>query len=92
MKFISFLVTSKWFSDTESGFRAFNANKLYELKLNSTSYEIESEILLKSIRHGFKIIEIPIMVPKAVPGVTFLDGIKIGIYKFKLGIKLKIKR
>lgn len=91
LKIISFCVTGRWFSDTESGFRAFRADKLYELKLTSISYEIESELLLRSLHQGFRIVEVPITVPKAVPGVTVMDGIKMGIYKMKLGIKLKLQ-
>lgn len=90
LKTISFFVTGRWFTDTESGFRAFDAKKLYELELTSNSYEIESELLLKSLHHGFRVIEVPITVPKAVPGVTLFDGIKTGIYKIKTGLKLKL--
>ncbi len=90
LKIISFFVTGRWFTDTESGFRAFDAKKLYELKLTSDSYEIESELLIKSVYHGFRVIEVPITVPKAVPGVTVFDGIKVGMYKIKLGLKLKV--
>jgi glycosyltransferase involved in cell wall biosynthesis len=92
LKVISFIVTRKWFSDTESGFRAFKADKLYSLELESISYEIESELLLKSLHSGFRIVEIPITVPKAVPGVTVSDGIKMGIYKIKTGVKLMFMR
>ena len=91
LKIISFIVTGRWFSDTESGYRAFNAEKLYELELTSDSYEIESELLLKSLYHGFRLIEVPITVPKPVPGDTGFDGIKIGIYKMRLRIKLKLQ-
>jgi len=90
LKIISFCVTGRWFTDTESGFRAFDATKLYELELTSDSYEIESELLIKSVYLGFRIIEVPITVPKAVPGVTVFDGIKVGMYKIKLGLKLKV--
>ena len=91
LKIISFCVTGRWFTDTESGFRAFSTNKLYELTLTSNSYEIESELLLKSLHQGFRIVEVPITVPKAVPGVTVSDGIKMGIYKIKLGLTLKLQ-
>jgi len=90
--FLSFLVTGKYFSDTESGFRAFDAKKLYQLKLNSIYYEIETELLLKSLHEGYRIIELPITVLKAVPGITVFDGIKNGIYKLKLGIGLKLNK
>lgn len=92
LKTISFMVTGKWFTDTESGFRAFEADKLYNLKLESISYEIESELLLKSLHNGLRVIEVPITVPKAVPGVTVYDGIKMGIYKIRTGLKLMLAR
>jgi glycosyltransferase involved in cell wall biosynthesis len=91
LKCISFCVTGNWFTDTESGFRAFKSDKLYDLNLEAVSYEIESELLLKALHLGYKITEVPITVPMAVPGVTVTDGIKMGIYKIKKGIKLKIE-
>lgn len=90
LKIISFLVTWKWMTDTESGFRAFRANKLYELSLNSHGYEIESELLLKSLHRNFRIKEVPITVPFAVPGVTIMDGFKVGWYKVRTGVLLKL--
>ncbi len=92
LKLISFIITKHWFTDTESGFRAFKADKLYSLELNSISYEIESELLLKSLHTGLKVVEVPIIVPKAVPGVTVRDGLKVGLYKIKTGLKLKFTR
>ena len=44
LKCISFLVTWRWLTDTESGFRAFRADKLFALNLTSRGYEIESEL------------------------------------------------
>lgn len=89
LKVISFIVTSKWLSDTESGFRAFRASRLYELKLNSRGYEIEGELLLRALHNRFRVEEVPIHVPFAVQGVTIIDGIKNGWFKLKLGIKLR---
>ncbi len=92
LKIISFAMTRRWFSDTESGFRAFKADKLYSLTLDSVSYEIESELLLKSLHNGMRVVEVPITVPKAVPGVTVSDGIHMGLYKIKTGLKLTFER
>jgi len=89
LKIISFIVTGKWLTDTESGFRAFNAKKLYQLNLKSIGYEIESELLLKALHNNFTLKEVPITVPIAVPGVTVIDGLKMGIYKITMGFKLK---
>jgi len=90
LKVITFLVTGKWFSDTESGFRAYKADKLYSLNLEAEEYEIESDLLLKSLEKGYDYKEVAITVPKAVPGVTVLDGIKMGLFKIKLSLKLKV--
>ncbi|MHA1336598.1 MAG: glycosyltransferase family 2 protein [Promethearchaeota archaeon] len=91
LKTLSFIIVRRWFSDTESGFRAFKANKLYSLKLESISYEIEGELLIKAVYNNFKIIEVPITIPLSIPGVTLIDGIKMGLYKLKLGLKIKNK-
>ena len=89
LKLISFLVTFRWLTDTESGFRGFLAEKLYRLPLSSRGYEIESELLLRPLHAGFRVVEVPIHVPFAVPGVTVWDGFKIGWYKLKMGLALR---
>jgi glycosyltransferase involved in cell wall biosynthesis len=90
LNLISFFVTGRWFTDTESGFRAYKAAKLYDLDLEAEKYEIESDLFLKSLHKGHSVKEVPITVPKAVPGVTVVDGLKMGIFKIKLAIRLKL--
>lgn len=89
LKIISFCVTGKWLTDTESGFRIFRAKKLQEMHLSSIGYEIESELLLKALHKNFRIKELPIHVPFAVPGVTVWDGLKVGWYKVRAGLAIK---
>ncbi len=91
LKFISYLVTGKWMTDTESGFRAFSAKKIYSLNLTSIGFEIESELLLKAIHDGFRIKEVPITVPCKIPGITIIDGLKNGWYKIHKGLELAFK-
>jgi len=91
LKVISWLVTGRWLTDTESGFRAFLAPKLHSLRLSSRGYEIETELLLRSLHAGFKVVEVPIHVPFAVPGVTVWDGFKIGWYKVVNGLSLRFR-
>jgi glycosyltransferase involved in cell wall biosynthesis len=92
LKLISFMVTGTWMTDTESGFRAFRAQRLFEMHLSARGYEIESELLLKALHRGFRMKEVPIHVPFAVPGVTVWDGVKVGWYKVSTGIRLKLGR
>ena len=92
LNIVSFIITGKWFSDIESGFRAFIAKKLYNLNLDSNFYEIECELLMKSINKGYKIEEVPITVSKSVPGITLFDGIKICLYVIKIALSKILKR
>lgn len=89
LKLITYLVTGRWLTDTESGFRGFRAERIYQLNLKSKYYEIEGELLLRALNKGFRIKEVPITVPKAVPGVTVRDGLRMGAYKIKLAFELK---
>ena len=90
LKIISFLVTWRWLTDTETGYRAFLSEVLYSIKLESRGYEIESELMMRSLHKRLRIVEVPITVPFAVPGVTVWDGFKVGWYKVKMGVRLKL--
>lgn len=90
LKCISFLVTWRWLTDTESGFRAFRAEKLFGLELRARGYEIESELFLRALHARFRVVEVPIHVPFAVPGVTVWQGLGVGWYKLKNGLKLRL--
>jgi len=49
-----------WIKDTQSGYRAINLHTLKKLKLKSTSYDLESEILMKLMKKKKVIWTIPI--------------------------------
>jgi len=46
--------------DTQCGFRLIKREVLEAIKLKSSNYEIESELLIQAARSGFKIISVPI--------------------------------
>ena len=48
--------------DSQCGFRAFRADVVRGMKLSSMRFEIESEMLIKAIRAGFRFVEIPVTV------------------------------
>lgn len=87
LNILHFLLTSKWITDTESGFRAFKAEKLYSLSPKATHYEIESDILLEAIKKDLKIKEVPITILKKERGILALDGFKIVKFIIKKRIK-----
>lgn len=89
LRMISFLVTWRWLTDTETGYRAFRADALYAIPLKSRGYEIESELMLRAMYRKLRIVEVPITVPFAVPGVTVWDGFKVGWYKVRMGLRFR---
>jgi len=89
LRMISFLVTWRWLTDTETGYRAFRAESLYAIPLKSRGYEIESELMLRAMYRDLRIVEVPITVPFAVPGVTVWDGFKVGWYKIRMGLRFR---
>ncbi len=56
------LLSRKWIKDTQSGYRAIRVDPLREIELESDSFELESEILMKMSRKGYEIGEVSISV------------------------------
>jgi glycosyltransferase involved in cell wall biosynthesis len=46
--------------DTQCGFRLIKSNVLREIKLESSDFEIETEVLIKASKKGFKIVSVDI--------------------------------
>ena len=57
-------LTRKHVTDSQSGFRAIKKQVLDRMNLNSTGFEIESEITVKGLKNGFKFQERPITTEK----------------------------
>jgi glycosyltransferase involved in cell wall biosynthesis len=76
-----FLLTGKRITDSQTGFRAYKKHVLKELKIESTGYEIETELTIKGLKNGFKVKEEPINCEKRQNGFsklkTLSDGVKI---------------
>jgi glycosyltransferase involved in cell wall biosynthesis len=68
-------------SDSQSGYRAMKSAVLDNLSLKSGEYEIESEMLVKIARRGFRVREVPVSFEQRTYGVStldpLLDGFKI---------------
>ena len=66
------------FSDSQSGYRVMNASVLRNMRLNSSGYEIESEMLVKTVRRGFEVREVPISFEQRTYGTSRLDPMADG--------------
>jgi hypothetical protein len=60
MSFIVSKMCGHKMEDTQCGFRLIKRAVLENINLESSNYEIESELLLKAARKGFKIESVPV--------------------------------
>jgi len=89
--FLIYRLTSRYFTDTQCGFRAFKRACLSHLTLKSFGYDIETEMVVQIARQNIPFCEVPINSP-----ITYLrksninriiDGIKILYTIFKTRLK-----
>ena len=83
---IHLLVKSK-VSDSQSGYRIMKSEILQNMSLKSGGYEIESEMLVKTAKMGYKIKEVPICFEQRTYGKSSLDPIVDG-FKILMSIIL----
>jgi hypothetical protein len=65
-------------TDSQSGYRAMKRGVLKSQKLKSGGYEIESEMLVKTAKQGFRITEVPISFEQRTYGRSGIDPIVDG--------------
>ena len=61
-------------TDSQSGFRFYSANLIRSLKLRTDGFDMESEVIVRAGRRGFRIVTIPIE-------LGFVDGLSTSHYK-----------
>ncbi|MCW4045784.1 MAG: glycosyltransferase family 2 protein [Candidatus Bathyarchaeota archaeon] len=74
-------------TDSQSGYRTMKSEILVALNLVSVGYEIESEMLVKTARRGFRVKEVPISFEQRTYGRSRLDPMVDG-FKILLSIIL----
>jgi glycosyltransferase involved in cell wall biosynthesis len=72
-------------SDSQSGYRVMKSEILRNMSLKSGEYEIESEMLVKTARQGFRVREVPISFEQRTYGISRLDPMVDG-FKILLSI------
>ncbi len=71
---IQFL-TGTTVTDSQSGYRAMKREVLNKQKLKSGGYEIESEMLVKTAKEGFRVAEVPISFEQRTYGHSGVDPV-----------------
>lgn len=80
--FIVKMLTGKEVTDSQSGYRAAKSVVFKKTNLKSNGYEIESEMLIKALKNGFKAKEISIKFEQRTYGKSKLDPLKDGVKIF----------
>jgi len=78
LNFLIRILIRQRFTDSQSGYRAFKSSLIKKVNLKSNGYEIESEMLIKAVKRGFKTKEIPIKCGQRTYGKSKLDPLKDG--------------
>jgi glycosyltransferase involved in cell wall biosynthesis len=73
------ILTRAEVSDSQSGYRTMKSEILKNLRLKSSEYEIESEMLVKTARRGFRVKEVPISFEQRTYGRSRLDPVVDGL-------------
>jgi glycosyltransferase involved in cell wall biosynthesis len=73
------LLTGVKISDSQSGFRSIRSSVIKKMKLDSQGYEVESEMLVKALKMGVRVTEVPISFEQRTVGRSKLDPLKDGI-------------
>ena len=71
-------LTGAKITDSQSGFRAIRASLIKRMKLRSRGYEVESEMLVKALRMGARVMETSISFDQRTVGHSKLDPIQDG--------------
>jgi glycosyltransferase involved in cell wall biosynthesis len=71
--FLIKLFTGVAITDSQSGYRAMNRTVLGKQKLYAREYEIESEMLVKTAKAGFRVAEVPISFEQRTYGHSGVD-------------------
>ncbi len=79
--FMSWLITSLYgvkTTDSQSGFRAFRLDKLRDMRLEAKEYEIETEMLIQTIKAKWRILEVPVTRNRRAAGSTSFKRVRNG--------------
>ncbi|MEM1542502.1 MAG: glycosyltransferase family 2 protein [Ignisphaera sp.] len=88
---IIMIVTRKIITDSQTGLRAIRRETLKKISLDSSGFEIETEITVKVLKNGFKLQEIPINCRKREHGKSRIRTLHDSIKIFKTIVKSVVK-
>lgn len=80
----------QWIPDSQCGFRLIQTQVLKKIPLKTNHYEMETEILIKAVRHGYKLESCPIHITYG-ESVSHINRIRDSLRFIKLLIRLVLE-
>ena len=75
----TYITTGKYVSDSQSGFKVFGSQALHAIDLHLSGFEFCTEIIRETVKHRWRVVEIPIRVTYSeytlAKGQSFSSGV-----------------
>jgi hypothetical protein len=78
-------------TDTLAGFKALRVSRLRGLRFEARRYDIEVELLVRLLRAGARVIEIPVRRAARVHGTSRLDSFRDGTRVLGRIVRLRLE-
>ena len=90
INFLVLVMTGKYITDSQTGFRAYRKKVLQEIDITSEGYHVETELTVKTLRNDNVVEEVPIKINKRMNGCSHLNPLTDGFRIFKTIVKSSI--
>jgi glycosyltransferase involved in cell wall biosynthesis len=77
-------------SDTQAGFRAIRRELWQRLSLRAAGYEVETEVLVRALRAGARVVEVPVTRRAREHGRSALHGLRDGTRILACMLRLRL--
>lgn len=78
-------------SDTQAGFRALRRTLWQRLPLRATRYEVETEVLVRALQAGARVVEVPVTRRAREHGHSALHGLRDGTRILACMLRLRLE-
>ena len=92
INFLILLMTGKYVTDSQTGFRAFRREVIEDIELTSGGYQLETEFTVKTLRNGNAVQEVPITIRRRQSGDSHLNPLLDGLKIFMTILKSTLRR
>jgi len=85
------ILTKRYITDSQTGFRAFKKKVFEEIEITCQGYDVETELTVKTLKNGYIVREEPVTFEKRKNGCSHINPLRDGIRIFKTIIVASLK-